>query len=196
MSWKSKEERRCIDCDKKGVVERRRCKECVKEYNRARAKERHARLGRHNYGISTCPICGKPMTMWRKTQATHATCIPKTTGDYNLVGRSPSGRTLGRQKMIDAGVDVPTEFVVHHLDENPDNNDLGNLIAVRRSSHTTLHRNLQYHRSLFLKENSKYSEDCWKPLRDHLTKAWMETSSAKVLKIDDIGQSAAEPLNS
>ena len=47
-----------------------------------------------------------------------------------------------------------------------------------------------------MKKNSSNSENCWNILRDHLTKAWLETSSAKVLKISDIGQSAAEPLNS
>ena len=196
MSWKSKEERHCIDCGKKGIAERRRCLECSKKYNRERSKEMYNRLGRHHYGIGTCSICGKSMKMWRKTQATHISCRPKTADDYNLVGRAPTGRTVGRKKMIDNGVKVPDDFVVHHLDENPDNNNISNLVALSRSSHNSLHRTLQYHRSLFLKENSKNSEDCWKPLRDHLTKAWLETTNAKVLKIDGIGKSAAEPLNS
>lgn len=38
-------------------------------------------------------------------------------------------------------------------------------------------------------------ENCWNILRGQLTTAYLETRSANVIKIIDIGQSAAEPLN-
>ena len=38
-------------------------------------------------------------------------------------------------------------------------------------------------------------ENCWNILRDQLTTTWLETMNVKVIKITDIGQSAAEPLN-
>lgn len=196
MKRKTKDEKYCIDCGKKGITERKRCKECARLYNNARAKERNIRLGRHNYGKTICPICNKEMILWRKEQGSHSTCKPKTIEDYNKIKRSPTGRTISRQLFFDYGINLSNDFIVHHLDENPNNNVPSNLIAMSRSSHNSLHRYLQYNRSLFLKENSSNFENCWNILRDHLTKAWLETSSAKVLKISDIGQSAAEPLSS
>jgi len=46
-----------------------------------------------------------------------------------------------------------------------------------------------------LKNNSSNLENCWDILRDQLTTAYLETKSANVIKITDIGQSATEPLN-
>ena len=37
--------------------------------------------------------------------------------------------------------------------------------------------------------------NCWNILRGQLTTAYLETRSANVIRITDIGQSAAEPLN-
>lgn len=63
-------------------------------------------------------------------------------------------------------------------------------------AHNQLHSVLRCHRSLWLKDQSKYSEDCWDTLRTHLTTAWLEMTSAKVRKLSEIGQSAGEFLNS
>jgi hypothetical protein len=38
-------------------------------------------------------------------------------------------------------------------------------------------------------------ENCWNSLRGQLTTTWLEITSVNVIKIIDIGQSAAEPLN-
>lgn len=195
-SQKPKSERYCIDCGAKGVEERRRCKECAKEHNRKRSRERYKLKGRQYYGMSTCPICNKPMTLWKKDQGSHISCRPKTTDDYNKIKRSTKGNTLARQKILDMGITIPKDYVVHHLDENPDNNELQNLMIISRKSHNSLHRHLQHQRSLFLRENSSSPGNCWDNLRVRLTTAWLETTNANVIKISEIGQSAAEPLNS
>ena len=36
--------------------------------------------------------------------------------------------------------------------------------------------------------------NCWNTLRDQLTTTYLEINNANVIKITDIGQSAAEPL--
>lgn len=38
-------------------------------------------------------------------------------------------------------------------------------------------------------------ENCWNILRGQLTTTWLETMNVNVIKITDIGQSAAESLN-
>lgn len=39
------------------------------------------------------------------------------------------------------------------------------------------------------------AENCWNSLIVPMTTAWLETTSAKVIKLSEIGQPAAEPLN-
>ena len=68
-------------------------------------------------------------------------------------------------------------------------------LIINRKNHAKLHRFLEKNWSLLLKNNSSNLENCWNILRDQLTTTWLETMSVKVIKIIDIGQSAAEPLN-
>ncbi len=58
-----------------------------------------------------------------------------------------------------------------------------------------LHRFLEKNWSLLLKNNSSNLENCWNSLIVQLTTTWLETMNVKVLKITEIGRSAAEPLN-
>lgn len=58
-----------------------------------------------------------------------------------------------------------------------------------------LHHLLEKYWSLLSKGNNSNLENCWDSLRDQLTTAYLETNGANVIKITDIGQSAAEPLN-
>lgn len=143
-----------------------------------------------------CPICNKPMIMWRKTQASHLKCRLKTVNDYNSIPRGKTGNVLVKDFLIKSGIEIPKGYVIHHVDENPYNNNIENLWLVPRGLHNSLHRKLQYERSLWLKSHSSNDENCWKPIRDHITTAWLETASANVIKICDIWQSAAELLSS
>lgn len=68
-------------------------------------------------------------------------------------------------------------------------------MILNRKEHSQLHRLLEKNWSLLLKDNSNNLENCWDTLRGQLTTAWLETKGANVIKITDIGQSAAEPLN-
>ena len=86
-------------------------------------------------------------------------------------------------------------MIVHHLDENPDNNTITNLLILNRTQHAKLHRYLEKNWSLLLKNNSSNLENCWNNLRDLLTTTWLETMNVNVIKTTNIGQSAAEPLN-
>lgn len=49
-------------------------------------------------------------------------------------------------------------------------------------------------RAALLKDKDVNSENCWNNLRDQITKTWLETTGVNVIKISDIGQSAAETL--
>lgn len=191
-----KEDRYCVDCGKKGVKERNRCEVCVKEHNKLRAKKRNEEFGRyHRKGI--CSYYGKEMKVWRENQVFHSKCFSlfkaETKSDNNKVA---IGRYYARKIAISNGIMIVSKNCVHYIDENPTNNKLDNLIVMTIRDHSKLHNFLWRERSLWLKDQSKYSENCWKTLRVRLTTAWIEMSNAKVIKLSEIGQSAAEPLKS
>ena len=148
------------------------------------------------YGIGICPYCGEEFIKNHPDQITHKKCmkVHKTVDDYNKVKQSNKGNTLGREKIFSLGFIITTNMVVHHLDENPSNNSLSNLLILNRQYHAKLHRFLEKNWSLLSKDNNSNLENCWNSLRGQLTTAWLETMSANVIKIVDIGQSAAEPL--
>lgn len=148
------------------------------------------------YGIGICPYCGEEFIKNRPDQITHRKCvhIHKTVDNYNDVKRSNKGNTIGRQTILNLGFILTKNIVVHHLDENTDNNKLSNLLILNRKNHASLHRFLEKNWSLLSKDNNSNLENCWNNLRGQLTTAWLETMSANVIKIVDIGQSAAEPL--
>ena len=191
----------CIDCGSKDVVERRRCKECLIEYNKKRAKRYYIEKGKSrreaNLPKEICPICGKIMIMWTKSQGAHISCRFKCVNDYNKVPRNKDGTKVQiRHDLINMGIVIPKGYVIHHVDENPYNNILDNLWLMSIKDHNSLHRKLQYHRSLWLKNHNSNGENCWKPIRDHITTTWLETTSVNVIKVCDIWQSASEPLSS
>jgi hypothetical protein len=186
----------CIDCNVNVSVERKRCVDCVKIYNRERVKK-YYKKDKPRYGVINCDICGEEMIKKRPEQTNHGKCKiqHKTVEDYNKVRRSNKGNTIARQKILDLGFKLTTKMVVHHLDGTPDNNVLSNFWLINSKNHASLHRFLEKQWSLLKKLNSSNLENCWNNLRDQLTTTWLETTGVNVIKITDIGRSAAEPLN-
>lgn len=195
---------KCEICGCELTTKSKYCNECNKARKREYARERYKTMkergiSKKRYGTGICIYCGKEYTINHKGQLGHGECrikhSHKTVDNYNSVKRSNKGNTIGRQIILDLGFEISPDMVVHHMDENPDNNQLSNLIILNRSYHAKLHRILEKNWSLFLKENNSNLENCWNILRGQLTTAYLEMNSANVLKITDIGQSAAEPLN-
>lgn len=199
-------ERYCMNC---GCLlpsnKKKYCTECDKERKRQYAKNKYHEMlirgeKKKRYGIGICPYCGKEFIKNHPNQIGHGECSKKyhhkTIDNYNSVKRTKDGRsTLGRQVILDLGFDI-NNMVVHHIDENPNNNQLTNLMILNQSHHAKIHRILEKNWSLLSKDNNNNLENCWNILRDQLTTAYLETRSANVIKITDIGQSAAESLNS
>jgi len=185
----------CIDCGKNEVSERKRCKDCAAKYNRERVKK-YYKKDKKRYGITVCQGCGEKLIQNVLNQTHHRKCLYyKTVGHYNLVKKSKKGKTVGRQIILDLGFKLPTNIHVHHVDENTENNFLTNFWLISSANHAKLHSFLRKQRSLLGKLNSSNLENCWNILRGQLTTTWLEITNVKVIKITDIGQSAAEPLN-
>lgn len=194
----------CQLCGCKLTTERKWCESCKKERKREYAKQQYkkiidAGLVLQRYGIINCVYCGKEIIKNRPNQDMCYDCYKKykhkTVENYNNVKRTKDGKsTFGRQTLLNLGFKLG-KLVVHHIDENPNNNILTNLMVLNRKNHAFLHRILEKNWSLLSKDNSSNLENCWNTLRGQLTTAYLETKGANVIKITDIGQSAAEPLN-
>lgn len=193
----------CQICGCELTTERKFCKDCKKARKREYAKAHYLVMANNGikklrYGITNCIFCGKEIIKNKPDQDTCFNCYKlhkhKTVDNYNNVSRSKSGNTLGRETVKNLGLDIKN-MVIHHIDENPENNRLDNLMILNRKFHASLHRFLEKNWSLLLKDSSSNLENCWNILRGQLTTTYLETKSVKVIKITDIGQSAAEPLN-
>ena len=198
-------ERHCQICGCKLTTELKWCESCRKARKREYAKARYKNLidsgeNKKRYGTTQCIYCGKEIIKNRPNQDTCFDCYKqhhyKTVDNYNLMKRTKNGAaTIGRHTILDLGFKLTYNLVVHHIDENPNNNILSNLMILSRKNHGQLHNILAKNWSLLSKGNNSNLENCWNILRGQLTTAYLETRSANVIKITDIGQSAAEPLN-
>lgn len=180
------------------------CRDCFLKAHRKRSKERHAQFGRHKYvlickactssfsgcrkGSILCPSC---YTESRKKDSTHTNKYVYDSESYKESGHIWQHRAMAE---VVLGRDLKTHEVVHHMDDNPRNNAIENLLVISRVMHGKLHLYLDQQRVIFEKSKSENFENCWKNLIVPITTAWLETTGAKVIKIWGIGQSAAEPL--
>ena len=197
--------RYCQICGCKLTTERKWCESCRKARKREYAKQHYKDLTskgimKTRYGITNCVYCGKEIIKNRPDQDTCFDCYKahhyKTVENYNFTKRTKDGSaTLGRQTILNLGFRLSYDLVIHHIDENPSNNILSNLMILSRKNHGKLHNILAKNWSLLSKGNSSNLENCWNILRGQLTTAYLEMNNANVIKITDIGQSAAEPLN-
>lgn len=196
--------RHCKICGCDLTTEYKICESCRKAKKREYAKNRYRTLianggKKLRYGITNCIYCGKEIIKNRPNQDTCYDCYKehrhKTVENYNSVKRTKNGRaTIGRNTLLEMGFKLG-KMCVHHIDENPENNTISNLMILNRKNHASLHRILEKEWSLLSKDSNSNLENCWNILRGQLTTAYLETKSANVIKITDIGQSAAELLN-
>lgn len=199
--------KKCIyeGCEEIAEKGRRYCHKHFLQRKRERYAEQLATgtLNRTVYK-KKCLCCGKEFNGWKKTslycsrECAYKASKTLSSGvnpyeykskDYKesiFQHRAIAIKLLGRK--------LQTNEVVHHLDLNPMNNALTNLIVLTRSKHTSLHAFINKQRALLEQSNNGNVENCWKTLIVPMTTTWLETANVKVIKLWEIGQSAAEPL--
>lgn len=176
------------------------CREHYLQRKREQAKLRYLEKGKTKYK-RYCEICDKLFEGDRKNSRF---CSLECYYKYTRVNSSSSTNKysyvcckdypLQHRKIAEDLIGRKLEYneVVHHLDGNPKNNDVSNLLLMQRRDHVRLHAVLTRHRASLLKDKDENSENCWDNLRGQITTTWLETEGVKVIKISDIGQSAAE----
>lgn len=191
---------KCIECNQDRDVGRKMCRPCYLKHKRSVEKERYKKKGQRTY-LKICAACKKDFLAWQKKQLFCIYCHKlklklaaesKNTNNYVFV----SGGTTQHRKIAEEilGYKLSYNMVVHHVDDDPKNNSINNLMVMDRRTHGRLHQYLDYQRVIIEKSMNENCGNCWKTLIVPMTTAWLETTSAKVIKIWEIGQSAAEPL--
>ena len=178
----------CKICGSSELVKGRRlCAPCNRKRS-AKYSSKERRAAKHN---ATCEACSKTFRAWRKSQIICGNCykeslktgfkkngycfIPKTSKHTH---REIAEKLIGRK--------LDTNEVVHHVDENPLNNELENLWVMSRHHHGKLHGFLRLQKVIYEKSLDKHSVNCWNILRVDQTTAWLEMTSAKVIKLIEL----------
>lgn len=189
MRWIPKEDRYCVDCDTRGVSERKRCKSCAKEYCRKAAARRFKEHGRHFYGYGKCAVCGKKIKLWRREQLFCIGCGNTSTGKHpNVVNRyiSKSGKSGFRHREIAESIlgrSLGSNEVSHHIDEDPVNNSVYNLVVMSRKLHGRLHRFL---RNKYGKLNVEGDIANWPEVRRVVTVIWFMDHEDEIIKLWEV----------
>ena len=183
----------CKECGQEREVGRRLCRSCnskrIMEYPRymwtkiCEACKSEFEAGRKNQKI--CRNC------YRDMQCTKS--LTKNTNQYiwRISGKKHEHRAIAEEIL---GRLLKTNEVVHHLNDDPKDNQLENLLVLDRRIHGKLHLFLDQQRVILEKSKIENIENCWKTLIIPMTTTWLETANVKVIKLWEIGQSAAEPL--
>lgn len=179
------------------------CRGCYLRHKRKLAKARFDVVGRYKYRLQ-CRACKANFVGCRGNSVLCPSCHRESRKKdshynkyvYNYDSFKRSGH-IWQHRAIAEGVvgrRLETHEVVHHMDDNPKNNAITNLLVISREAHGKLHLYLDQQRVIFEKSRNENPENCWNNLIVPITTAWLETTCANVIKIWEIGQSAAEPL--
>lgn len=179
----------CKECGSTECIKHRRyCLSCYKKYQQLKAKRYYPIMkAKRQASTSICKICGNSFcNHGRKDRTVCKDCYmqSKQTGyiphNYKMIGAKPEHRVIAETIL---GRTLTYQEVVHHIDENPRNNNLDNLIILSRSDHAKLHIFLRIQRVAYEKSIGKHSANCWNSLRVSQTTTWLETTSVKVIKL-------------
>lgn len=191
----------CIDgCVNECEKGSRYCREHYLQRKREQAKQKYASGFRYTYD-RICEMCGREFKSGNRTSRF---CSRDCYHKYSRINSSDAtnnyarahggGYSFAHRRIAETILNrkLGTDEVVHHVDGNPNNNGLSNLIVLTRSDHAKLHATLTRERAALLKNKDMYSENCWNNLIDQITTTWLETTGVNVIKISDIGQPAAK----
>lgn len=202
------QEMKCTKCGQDRQIGRKMCRNCYLEVKREKQKNHYKLYGHYKYQV-ICMACNQLFSGWRKNQQLCKSCFRDklqlaqqtiSTNKYRYQSNKEDDhlslwahRRIAEQKLQRK---LGCHEVVHHLDNNPQNNNQTNLIVISRSNHGKLHRYLDLQRVILEKSGNENLGNCWNNLIIPITTTWLEMTNVKVLKIWEIGQSAAESLPS
>lgn len=188
---------KCKECGADREIGRRLCKPC----NSARLLKHAYNRPRYTWS-KNCMACSNVYEASRKEQLFCSDCHNhklhmkegQTASNTYEATKVPGKHVHRRIAEEILGRTLKTDEVVHHVDENTRHNEPSNLLVMSRIYHGKLHAYLDNQRVIIEKSMNDNQGNCWDTLRVPMTTAWLEMTGAKVIKLSEIGQSAAESL--
>jgi len=168
---------KCIVCKEQDRMEKRRfCKKCYLE----RKRERYKITGRYTYN-NICKACKKEFKAFVKNQILCSDCRKESfkykmkANDYVYMWDG-SNKIWEHQQIIKKHLkrNLDKKEVIHHVDENPKNNSIDNLIILNNGNHAKLHIFLRIKRIILEKNNSKL---IWRNIIVKLTMWWLNKNN-------------------
>lgn len=196
----------CKECGQPRKLGRKLCTKCnSKRVVNCNLKSRGTT--KYEY-VNKCEACSNMYTAHRRTQRFCSACWKArselaaesiSTNKYvyvNQANREKGENAWAHRRLAESVLQrkLTCHEVVHHIDDNPKNNDLTNLMVLDRAAHIRLHKFLDDQRVILEKSGNENLGNCWNNLITPMTTAWLETTSAKVKKLWELSQPAAEPL--
>jgi hypothetical protein len=174
----------CKVCGSENLFQKRRyCEPCYRERAREQARKRHREKGRYKYN-NECKNCKKTFTASRKYQNMCSSCkiiiLGGKTAKNNYENGGGNGYCWKHRRIAEeiVGRKLKTNEVVHHIDEDPKNNQTENLIIITRNSHSKLHA--------FLNKQKLAFHDKIENKRDFVlkqTEIWIELFKPKIITL-------------
>ena len=177
------------------VKDRRYCDSCHKERARKQAKIRYRTQGRYVY-TKICKACKKEYKAWRKDQQLCGVCH-KESFSLNKNGVNPyvNGKGNGycwmHRRIAEESLQrkLKTGEHVHHLDNNPKNNEKDNLIVISRRKHASLHRFLQMYQIIIFKN---FGKEKWLSIVKEISYIWLISNNIKFTPIGHVPEQVYE----
>lgn len=183
----------CTECGKERESGRRLCRECYLESKRVQARKRYRTQGRYMYRL-VCIHCGKTYEGWRKEQKFCSNCwnqrhkINADIQSTNCYQYVPKDNYRWEHRKIAECIlkrALRDHEVVHHLDNNPQNNDPSNLSVLTREMHSRLHGYLHNQRLLLGIDDSR----TWNNMFQDQAQLWLDSTQCHIIYLSKI-----EPL--
>ena len=180
----------CVEECLKG---RKYCEYHYKERKKKQNRERYLRNGRYTYDC-TCIMCGKKFKGGNK----HAIlcsieCKDKlqridstnTTDNYLFKKKTSINE---HRAIVEELLQRKLNYneIVHHIDGNPKNNSLDNLIILSRSNHGKLHRELSKKKVSVLREIKDLLESTWIEIKKKFTEEWLKENEIQYIIASNI----------
>lgn len=180
----------CKVCGAPRNLGRRLCKKCNNKRVNSRPRYKWTKL---------CEICGQSYEAWGTAQKLCISCYKDTRKTISKANNNYLYDTRGRCQHRNLAEEIlgrklTYNEVIHHVDENPKNNDLTNLMILSRSNHTKLHHFLGVQRVIWEKSQNEKDVNCWEAMRVMQTTAWLEITGAKVIKLHEFGNQQPSSL--
>lgn len=181
----------CIQCNNIREKGRRYCRNCYLIKKREEAKNRPRYCYNH-----ICVFCNNDFIAWRKSQVQCGKCYKKnkikiSKKNYIYDKKGKLEHRVIAESIISRKLDI--NECVHHLDDNPKNNNLNNLVVISRENHGKLHAFLRFQKIIYDKFSKDYfnKDDSWETILVPLNLLWLEIKNINFIRLSEISSNPA-----